>query len=245
MDKNNKYLITTYKIKILKNIAEGLKEIHSKGLIHQDIHSGNILNTDFDRIKITDLGLSKFVDQISNSQVKKVYGNLPYISPEVLRGQNYTQKADIYAFGIIINEVFTGERPFNNILSDKLNLIIDICKSNKRLEIHKNAPKSLINLLNKCWDAEPLNRPTADEIIQKLNYFETDDIIFEELRNYNNKILKKYSESTEKLVHSKTFYSSKLHLTEQINFTGNLNDYFYNIFDLSLTLLNYYRITTI
>ncbi|GBC46116.2 kinase-like domain-containing protein [Rhizophagus irregularis DAOM 181602=DAOM 197198] len=119
LDKYNKYLITTYKIQILKNIAEGLKEIHSKNIIHQDIHSENILTKDFDRVKITDLGSSKFVNQVNDKEKeKKVYGILPYIAPEVLRGQQYTQKADIYAFGIIINEVFTGERPFHDNLQN-------------------------------------------------------------------------------------------------------------------------------
>ncbi|RIA97392.1 kinase-like domain-containing protein, partial [Glomus cerebriforme] len=166
LDKYNKYLLVSYKIKILKNIAEGINEIHSKGLIHQDIHSGNILNTDFDNVKVTDLGLSKFVGQLSNNNKKenKIYGNLPYIAPEVFRRQHYTRKADIYAFGIIINEVFTGKRPFYNMLDDELNLIIDICKNNLRPKIHENTPKFLINLLNKCWDVEPSNRPTADEI---------------------------------------------------------------------------------
>ncbi|RIA97406.1 kinase-like domain-containing protein, partial [Glomus cerebriforme] len=129
LDKYNRYLLISYKIQILKDIAIGLKEVHSKGLIHQDIHSGNILNIDFDKIKITDFGLSKYINQKSanNNEEKKIYGNLPYIAPEVLRGQPYTKNADIYAFGVIINEVITGERPFiNNItIYDEIKLIID------------------------------------------------------------------------------------------------------------------------
>ncbi|GBB99143.1 hypothetical protein RclHR1_03430004 [Rhizophagus clarus] len=206
LDKYNKYLIITYKIQILKNIAEGLKEIHSKNIIHQDIHSENILTKDFDRVKITDLGLSKFINQQvnDNEKEKKVYGVLPYIAPEVLRGYHYTQKADIYAFGVIINEVFTGERPFENY-TNEIGLRIDICKNGLRPEIRKNTPKSLVNLLNKCWDSTSSNRPTADEIIQKLNHFETDDIIFEELRNCNNEILRQYVESTNNSDYQKPF----------------------------------------
>ncbi|PKK65049.1 kinase-like protein, partial [Rhizophagus irregularis] len=159
--------------------------------------------------------------------VYKVYGNLPYIAPEVLRGKRYTQNADIYAFGIIINEVFTGERPFHDVIDD--NLMLDICKNGLRPKIGKNTPKSLVHLLNKCWDATPSNRPTVDEIIQKLNHFETDDIIFEELRNYNNGVIKQYFELTSKSDHFKTSNSSKLHSINTSNFTGNFNNYsFYN-----------------
>ncbi|PKY49187.1 kinase-like protein [Rhizophagus irregularis] len=222
LDKYNKYLITTYKIQILKNIAEGIKEIHLKSITHQDIHSDNILTKDFDRVKITDLGLSKFVSRDEKKEnVYKVYGNLPYIAPEVLRGKQYTQKADIYAFGIIINEVFTGERPFHNVISN--NLMLDICEDGLRPETRENTPKCLVHLLNKCWDATPLNRPTVDEIIQKLNHFETEDIIFEELRNYNNEVIKQYFESNSKSDHLKTSNSSKLHSTNPSNFTELLD----------------------
>ncbi|RIA97400.1 kinase-like domain-containing protein, partial [Glomus cerebriforme] len=226
LDKHNKYLLTSYKIKILKNIAEGINEIHSKGLIHQDIHSGNILNTDFDNIRITDLGLSKFVDQTSNNdnneKEKRIYGNLPYIAPEVFQGQLYTQKADIYSFGIIINEVFTGKRPFYNMFDDELKIIIDICKNNLRPKIYENTPKSLIDLLNKCWNAEPSNRPTTDEIIQKLTYFEADDIIFKELRNFNNEILEQYFKSTDNKSDLKILQISKLHSIKLVNSTGTV-----------------------
>src|SRR5262249_42159605 len=152
----NKYLLTSYKIQILKSIAKGLNEIHSKGLIHQDIHSGNILSIDFDRIKITDLGLSKFANQ-HNKEIR-VYGILPYIAPEVLQGQEI----------------------------DEIKLTLDICKNGLRPKIHEETPKILINLLKRCWNANPLKRPTSDEILKKLSYFENNEIIFENLRNFNN-----------------------------------------------------------
>ncbi|RIA94076.1 kinase-like domain-containing protein, partial [Glomus cerebriforme] len=165
LNKLHEYLPITFKIQILKDIAKGLNEIHSKGLIHQDIHPGNILNIDFDQTKITDFGLSKYINkQSDNNEERKPYGSLPYMAPEILRGKPYTQKADIYAFGVIINEVFTGKRPYN-IFDDELNLIIDICKNNLRPNIPKNTPEFLVSLLNECWDAEPLNRPTTDDII--------------------------------------------------------------------------------
>src|SRR5581483_3763037 len=72
---------------ILFNIAIGLNEIHKKELIHQDFHSGNILHNGI-ATYITDLGLCKPADEKSD---KNVYGVLPYVAPEVLRGKEYTQ----------------------------------------------------------------------------------------------------------------------------------------------------------
>src|SRR5581483_8826233 len=88
------------KLYILYNISDGLSEIHKKGLIHQDFHSGNILRAGGFAF-ITDLGLCKPADEKTD---KNVYGVLPYVAPEVLRGKEYTQASDIYGFGIIIYE---------------------------------------------------------------------------------------------------------------------------------------------
>src|SRR5581483_2288482 len=78
----------------LRDIARGLSDIHEKRLIHQDFHSGNIL-FDYNYCNITDLGLCKPADEKSEKYNKNVYGVLPYVAPEVLRGKEYTQASDI------------------------------------------------------------------------------------------------------------------------------------------------------
>ncbi|CAB5362083.1 unnamed protein product [Rhizophagus irregularis] len=106
----------------------------------------------------------------------------------------------------------------NYCKSDKIRFLQEV-QSYCKIGFSHKITKLYVHLLNKCWDETPLNRPTANEIIQKLIHFETDDIIFEELRNYNNGILKQYSESTSKLGHLKTLYNSELHITKAIEFT--------------------------
>ncbi|RIA78880.1 kinase-like domain-containing protein, partial [Glomus cerebriforme] len=92
----------------LWKIALGLTIIHDKELIHRDLHIGNILYSHY-IVYITDMGLCKPADYntIENT-TKRVYGVLPYIAPEILRGQNYTKASDIYSFGIIMYEVISG-----------------------------------------------------------------------------------------------------------------------------------------
>src|SRR2546423_11967216 len=99
-DNMSQYLKNNYnilnlrnKLGVLKDIARGLKVIHNRGFIHKDLHSGNILNKDETYTYITDLGLCKPVD---GQDEKEIYGVLPYVAPEVLRGKTYTQPADIY-----------------------------------------------------------------------------------------------------------------------------------------------------
>src|SRR5436190_19533967 len=101
--------------------------------------------------------------------VKKegVYGVLPYMSPEVLRGYQYTKASDIYSFGIIMNEYLSEEIPYNDIPHDHI-LAIKICKG-QRPNISEDTPKLLADLIMKCWDAKPENRPTAKELCKTLN----------------------------------------------------------------------------
>ncbi|CAG8798537.1 1554_t:CDS:1, partial [Racocetra fulgida] len=73
------------------------------------LHSGNILLKEQYEAYI-ELGSSISVDE---KQDNNIYGVLPYLAPEVLKGEQFTQAADIYSFGIIMIELLTGQRPFD------------------------------------------------------------------------------------------------------------------------------------
>ena len=113
------------KFNALRDIARGLSNIHEKRLIHQDFHSGNILDLGM-LYHITDLGLCKPADEKTEKYNKNVYGVLPYVAPEVLRGKEYTQASDIYGFGIIIYEVFNGLPPYHDMAHDEFLAVTDL-----------------------------------------------------------------------------------------------------------------------
>src|SRR6266540_869679 len=165
--KNFKNLKWKDKIRILHSIILGLNIVHQEQLIHHDLHSGNILHFYMlpQRVMIADLGLSVPADQEPSS----VIGVLPYIAPEVLNGKPYTQKSDIYSFGILMSEISTGQRPFN----DKAHghgLMLKICEG-LRPAFSNNTPKFYIKLAYKCMDADPDNRPTAEEILKIMDFW--------------------------------------------------------------------------
>src|ERR1700734_3426160 len=108
LNNNFNELIWDNKLYSLWNIASGLANIHDKKLIHRDFHCGNILSLDDVGTLITDLGLCKPANEKSEKSEKRIYGVLPYVAPEVLRGKEYTQASDIYGYGIIAYEVCTG-----------------------------------------------------------------------------------------------------------------------------------------
>src|SRR5581483_758217 len=100
--------------------------IHRTNYHHRDFHSGNILNDILDNyIKpyISDFGLCCPADQ--SSVDKTLYGVLPFVAPEVLRGEEFTTAADIYGFGMLMSEVISGEVPFSDRDFD-LHLAVDV-----------------------------------------------------------------------------------------------------------------------
>src|SRR5205823_11087058 len=155
MNKNYKDFDWKYKIQTLLSIIEGLKGIHQKQKVHHDFHTGNILfltknlnNFNKKSLFISDMGLC---EDASNTSEVNICGVMPYIAPEVLRGEPYTQAADIYSFGMIMYFTATGKQPFTNCVHDH-QLMLDICKG-IRPEINEpEAPKCYINLIKRCWD---------------------------------------------------------------------------------------------
>src|SRR3954452_4399897 len=119
IDKNNKSFTWSNRIRILQNIIDGLKEIHQKQFIHRHLHPRNILlkhqhghNVSY----VSDMGLYEEVGNIDHS---KIYGIMPYVAPEVLRGKPHTQSADIYSFSMIMYFIATGKQPFSNYAHDQ------------------------------------------------------------------------------------------------------------------------------
>jgi serine/threonine protein kinase len=134
--------IWKYKINILTHISAGLKIIHDKGIIHRDLHVSNIVCSHHTP-HITDMGLCKPANY--NGENNMMYGVLPYLAPEILRGQNYTQASDIYSLGIIIYVVISELPPFYNIAHDEF-LVLNICEG-LRPEFNTKVSELILHLI--------------------------------------------------------------------------------------------------
>ncbi|RGB22963.1 kinase-like domain-containing protein [Rhizophagus diaphanus] len=180
------------KLNTLKYIAQGLNSIHEKGLIHRDFHCGNMLRFGVDFTMITDLGLCQpaNVKSSQNEYEKQVYGVLPYVAPEALRGKEYTQESDIYGLGIIAYEVCTGLPPYHDIAHDKI-LAISICQG-LRPKSNFKIPCLILDIIKQCWDADPSKRLKAKELWLLL--FD----LYHELLNGGDSEIKKQVEEAER-----------------------------------------------
>ncbi|GBC12267.2 kinase-like domain-containing protein [Rhizophagus irregularis DAOM 181602=DAOM 197198] len=188
------------KLDVLSNIVRGLNIIHENKVVHRDFHTGNILvsfsynNSDgftgdsSSHIYISDMGLC---GEVSNIDKTKIYGVMPFVAPEVLRGKPYNQAADVYSFGMIMYHIATGRQPFANCAHDSI-LALNICNGIRPEINEQEAPKFYIDLMKNCWDPDPDKRPSAIEIYELNNLFHSS--IFESKDNEIKKQIKKADE---------------------------------------------------
>ncbi|RIB23523.1 kinase-like domain-containing protein [Gigaspora rosea] len=152
-----------WKGKLLRliDISKDLIKIHEAGYIYCDFDGGNILQRQeglwLEKIiksYIADLGLSQ---NNKESILKKgIYGVLPYIAPEILLGQKYTQTTDIYSFGVVMAEITTGIPPFDGYLFNN-DLAIEICRG-LRSKFAPGTPDFYIKLAESCMNKNGLLR---------------------------------------------------------------------------------------
>jgi len=220
LDHNFNHLTWRMKAKLVKCIAANLEVIHDTGSIHCDLHGGNILLDYIYNSKkaspnfipyVCDLGLSQSVYS-AEPRSSTIQGVLPYIAPEVFHTYKYTQKSDIYALGILMYQIASGEPPFRN-RAFEYELMEDICNG-LRPYMPDSAPEPYKKLAKECCDAEPNNRPSAGKIkknIQKLisRQYQQESAIWDT-------IYKKENVNPISRIEKESKYSSKILMTERL-----------------------------
>jgi serine/threonine protein kinase len=246
---NFKNTLWKNKIALLYHSSIDLQNLHKLGYFHKDFHSGNILqlyNDGEDCVYsyISDFGLSGPANEQNSDD--KVYGVLPYIAPEVLSGEPYTSSSDIYSVGVVMAELSSGRPPFYNKKHD-LSLAIAICNG-LRPEFGKGSPEFYKELAYKCMNANPNERPTADELISTFGFWydSITDNNYEEKFGYKGEEIKAafeeadteipnistlYEKDSNAIYTSRAFTFSNL-LPKPVNVTSCINEE--GIFDFKI-----------
>jgi serine/threonine protein kinase len=107
-------LLLTDCLDLAVQIAQGLAQAHKNRIVHRDIKPANIMITQEGLVKIVDFGLAKLGDGTKLTQVGVTMGTPVYMSPEQIRGQDVDHRSDIWAFGVVLFEMLTGQLPFRS-----------------------------------------------------------------------------------------------------------------------------------
>ena len=155
----------------LSDIAMGLAYLYSKGVEHRDLKSLNVLLDASRRCKVTDFGLSKS-ESLNTAATQSTMGGggakgtPAYMAPELLQSNTFTEKTDVYAYGMIVFEVLAGDTPWSGL--NQMQIMMQVCIQKDRPKLDGGAPADLVALMQRCWDHEPDARPTFAAIKAEL-----------------------------------------------------------------------------
>ena len=153
---------------IITKICKGLKEIHKINVIHGNLKPSNIFLAPNLIVKIGDFGIA---NQLNNANIntKEQVGTTRYMAPEIIMGENYNYKVDMWSLGCIIHELCTLNFCFDALSNDELINNIKTCKYT-RINRDTYGPE-LQELIDSLLNKDCTKRPNIDEILIKINVY--------------------------------------------------------------------------
>ena len=183
----------TKKYIIILGISSAMKYLHKNKILHRDLKPENILLDDNLYPKVCDFGLSGNLKESMTS----IVGTKKYASPEFLRGdKNYGLEVDVYSFAILVNEIVSGYPPYPEIDNFDIDTTNRIINGSLRPMLSEDVKPKMRNLIERCWNSDPKERLSFDEIYSSLStnfsdYLDNvdeDEVIFyiDQLEDKNN-----------------------------------------------------------
>lgn len=136
---------------IARKLCAGLAAAHDKGVLHRDLKPANVMIDGRGQVLITDFGLAAFAGQLDAAHVRE--GTPAYMAPEQLAGKEVSVRSDVYALGLVLYEMFTGKRAFENGSARTT--------PTKVTSVAKDIDPLVERVILRCLDVDPRNRPAS------------------------------------------------------------------------------------
>ena len=167
-------LATALTRQVLLEVASALSAAHAQGIVHRDVRPANVLwDEESERALLSDFGIAALLvtsgeEATRLTKTGQMMGDPRYLSPEQLLGQDLTELADIYAFGVMGYELLTGEGPYEARTNTQW-ITAHLSQDPKDLRIARpDVPADIADLLKRCLNREPKHRPSAADVVSVL-----------------------------------------------------------------------------
>lgn len=190
IDDDRQVLESSRRCQFVRDVACALKFVHENSLVHLDLKPANVIVDGQDVCKLGDFGCCQSLeltakDELplppspSSSPKSLLTGTFAYRAPELLKGELPTIKADMYSLGICLWQMLTREQPYG--LESHFVVIFGVVAHHLRPSLANLPPSTssdkstpaYIGLMKSLWQARPVDRPTAQQVLQTLNDIET------------------------------------------------------------------------
>jgi hypothetical protein len=155
-------------MRIAHGAACGVAHLHRQDMVHRDIAARNVLLTKSDEPKVADFGMARLVsDDVYEHQTMNAIGPLKWMAPEQLERRAYSKASDVFAFGVLLFEIFKQEEPWKGVYS--IDVAVKV-RSGERLDVSsRKIPREIAALMTDCWAAAKKERPSMEQVQRVLH----------------------------------------------------------------------------
>jgi serine/threonine-protein kinase len=145
-------------LELLSRTADALDYAHSRNIVHRDIKPANIMyDSVSDGLKITDFGIARLID-VGRTRTGIVLGTPAFMSPEQLEGKNVNGHTDLFALGVSLYQLLTGQLPFRGASMTKLMFVIANEPHQSVTAVRDDLPEPLNAIIDRALAKDPADR---------------------------------------------------------------------------------------